>query len=232
MADYMIKGETLTNIANAIRAKLGSSATMTPEQMSTEIENISVGGGDIDALIDGSIEGDITSNVSKLKSYAFYYCDKITSISLPNIINISSNAFSNCYGLKIVSVPNATNIYSGAFSNCRSLIKTIIGINNTNIINLSSATMFNFCYHIVGKADSIYNPNGDKDGFIYVPNTLVADYRTATNWSTYASQIMPWVATVEELANIDGTTYDYACVGEGLGSVEYHYNGTTWEVFR
>lgn len=66
MADYMIKGETLTNIANAIRAKSGSSATMTPEQMSTEIENISTGGGDIDALIDGSLT-EITSNVTSIK---------------------------------------------------------------------------------------------------------------------------------------------------------------------
>ena len=28
-------------------------------------------------------------------------------------------------------------------------------------------------------------------GYIYVPDSLVDSYKTATNWSTYASQIKP-----------------------------------------
>jgi hypothetical protein len=60
--------------------------------------------------------------------------------------------------------------------------------------NLANTNAFTGCYHILGTVDSTYNPNGDKDGYFYVPRALLSDddatkdYRRATNWSTYASQ--------------------------------------------
>lgn len=45
MADRIIQTETLTAIGNAIRAKTGGSALITPEDMPTEIASISGGGG-------------------------------------------------------------------------------------------------------------------------------------------------------------------------------------------
>lgn len=105
MADYMIKGETLTNIANAIRAKSGSSATMTPEQMSTEIENISVGGGD--NLFSQYVEGGLTelkaeylTNISKIRTSAFKGVTILTTAIIPgNIKTISGSAFQDCTNL-------------------------------------------------------------------------------------------------------------------------------------
>lgn len=44
MSDYLIQGETLTAIGDAIRAKTGSSAQLTPVQMATEIAGIQTGG--------------------------------------------------------------------------------------------------------------------------------------------------------------------------------------------
>lgn len=35
-------------------------------------------------------------------------------------------------------------------------------------------------------------------GFIYVPDALVESYKTATNWSTYADQILPLSEYVEK----------------------------------
>lgn len=43
MSTYLIQDSTMAGIANAIRAKTGSSATMTPAQMATEIGSISGG---------------------------------------------------------------------------------------------------------------------------------------------------------------------------------------------
>lgn len=217
MADYMIKGETLTNIANAIRAKSGSSATMTPEQMSTEIENISVGGGDIDALIDGSIEGTITSNVTSVRAYAFYTCSNLSTANFPNATSIGSNAFYKNSTLSNFNAPNVISLEGNfIFYQCSKLKKLVL--QSTTIATLSNANAFR------------NTPIADGTGYIYVPNNLVADYRVATNWSTYASQIFPWVATVEELANIDSTTYTRACVGTENNGTEYTYNGTSWEV--
>lgn len=45
MAEYLIQDTTLEGIADAIRAKTGSSASMTPAQMPTEIASIPTGGG-------------------------------------------------------------------------------------------------------------------------------------------------------------------------------------------
>lgn len=42
---YVIDGETITDIADAIRAKTGDSASMTPLEMPDEIASISGGGG-------------------------------------------------------------------------------------------------------------------------------------------------------------------------------------------
>ena len=62
MSNYIIQSETLTNIANAIRAKTGNSGTLTPSQMATEISNISSGGGSITGI-------DLSNGCS------FYYID-------------------------------------------------------------------------------------------------------------------------------------------------------------
>ena len=45
MADYLIKDTTLTNIADAIRAKKSSTDTYTPAEMATAISSIQTGGG-------------------------------------------------------------------------------------------------------------------------------------------------------------------------------------------
>ena len=45
MSKYVIDSETLTDIADAIRAKTGDSASMTPLEMPDEIASISGGGG-------------------------------------------------------------------------------------------------------------------------------------------------------------------------------------------
>ena len=45
MADRRISTDTLTDIADAIRAKTGNSALITPQDMASEIESIETGGG-------------------------------------------------------------------------------------------------------------------------------------------------------------------------------------------
>lgn len=55
MAEYLIQDSTLTDIADAIRAKTGSAAGMTPVQMVTAIGSIPTGGGGgLELLASGS----------------------------------------------------------------------------------------------------------------------------------------------------------------------------------
>lgn len=91
MAEYMIQGETLTAIANAIREKTGGTANLSPEQMAAEISNISAGGAlpiGISALASGTYtsasnaSGDltITHNLGKVPNFAILLlCDDIST---------------------------------------------------------------------------------------------------------------------------------------------------------
>ena len=60
MADYLIKDTTLTNIADAIRAKKSSTDTYTPAEMATAISSIETGGGGGPTAEDLTFTGDLT----------------------------------------------------------------------------------------------------------------------------------------------------------------------------
>jgi len=77
MAEYLIQSETLDAIADAINAKTGKSASMTPAEMVTEIESIETGTEITDGIVftelnaSGSpIKADVYGN---LPEYAFGY---------------------------------------------------------------------------------------------------------------------------------------------------------------
>ena len=66
--EYMIQGETLTAIADAIRGKTGGTSPIDANQMAAEISNISAGGGlpaGISALASGTytVASETTSDV-------------------------------------------------------------------------------------------------------------------------------------------------------------------------
>ena len=159
----------------------------------------------------------------------FSYCTALTEVYLPQVAGqISKSAFWNCYALETVILPKCTSISSSVFENCYSLKKLVLGTEATTNYVMGNTNCFSNCYHIKGTVNATYNPEGLKDGYIYVKADMVAETRTKTNWVTYASQIMPWVETREELDSIDNTLYDHACVGE----VEYIYDGDSWRIFR
>ena len=50
-------------------------------------------------------------------------------------------------------------------------------VNNTNKeeeAKNANTNAFDYCYHILGTTNSTYNPNGLKDGYIYVPASLLS----------------------------------------------------------
>ena len=120
----------------------------------------------------GSLKSITAPLVEELKSYAFYGCG-LESCSFPNLLGIRDKCFYNNYNLRELDLPNIKYIGSYAFSNCYSLIKVFIG----NACVLNSTNAFDKCYHILGTTDSTYNPEGLKDGYIYVPASLLANYK-------------------------------------------------------
>lgn len=100
-----------------------------------------------DVVIPSEIEGLPVTNIDM----AFYGCDGITSVTIPNSVkNIGSSAFSGCTGLTSVTIPDSvTNIGSSAFSSCTGLTSITIPNSVTNIgdyafadcINITSITI-------------------------------------------------------------------------------------------
>ncbi len=117
-----------------------------------------------------------TSNVTNMSSM-FYYCHLLTTIDITHM-NITSTSSSNNFAF-----------------NCYSLTKLIIR-NMTTIPPLDSNS-FNNCFHFTGTTNATYNPQGLKDGRIYVPDDKVEELKTATNWSVFADIIVPLSTLVE-----------------------------------
>ena len=77
----------------------------------------------------------------------------------------------------------------GSFTGNSSLTALILYGDGQNVLPLYNTSYFNTCYHILGTYNATYNPDTLHDGYIYVPDALVNSYKSASNWSNFASQI-------------------------------------------
>lgn len=141
-----------------------------------------------------------TSNATAM-SNMFSDCKNITStpqLDMSNVTNMS-NMFYNCNKLRTIDITymnNTSSIENYNFAkNCYSLTKLII--RNMNKIFELYSDAFTNCYHFTGTTNSTYNPQGLKDGRIYVPDDKVDALKTASGWSTYADIIVPLSTLVE-----------------------------------
>ena len=77
----------------------------------------------------------IPSDITEIKSYAFYYCSSLTSITIPDsVTSIGDSAFAWCNSLTSVTIPDSvTTIGNSAFYNCWSLTSVTIPDSVTTI---------------------------------------------------------------------------------------------------
>ena len=147
-------------------------------------------------------------NATTISTYAFQACSLLQSINLPNVKNIKSYVFKECKKLTSVILPNLTSVQNYGFSYCYSLLELLIE-QTDSVCALQGAMTFYNSYHFEGTKDTTYNPNGLKDGYIYVPASLLSQYKVATNWTKHASQIVGHQDYVvgDELVNYSNETY-------------------------
>lgn len=114
-------------------------------------------------------------NLNSLGTYTFRTCSSLKKIVLPKLTQIPAGCFASCFLLKLVDLPVATSIYGNqVFQGCSELTALI----------LRSETMTSL-FAINSFAST---PIEAGTGHIYVPSALVDSYKTAANWSTFATQ--------------------------------------------
>lgn len=89
-----------------------------------------------DLVIPSSVtHGGTSYAVTSIGGYAFYQCDGLTSVNIPNsVTSIGDYAFRYCYGLTSVTIPNTvTSIGNDAFYYCDGLTSVTIGNSVTSI---------------------------------------------------------------------------------------------------
>ena len=124
--------DKLTAIANAIRAKGGTSGKMTLAEMPSKIAAIQ-GGGATEPYVeetysDGVLISATLHGHTAVRDYAFLNCNNLMSVSLPSgVTSIGTEAFAGCTILTLTSLPSSVEgIAPRAFSGCYSLALTSI----------------------------------------------------------------------------------------------------------
>jgi hypothetical protein len=157
--------------------------------------------------------------------YAFGLCSKLSSINFPQCSYMAKGAFINCYALTSAIFPNCSHIGEAAFESCSSLTNISFPSCTTierdafamcyNLTNFSfpkCKTIDMWAFNACSKLESIYlgastvcklsHSNafsktgiGSNKGSIFVPSSLVASYKKASDWSYFSNRIFSYEFT-------------------------------------
>ena len=137
----------------------------------------------------------IPDRVTSISGTAFSAC-KFKHFTIPDgVTSVSTKQFQNCRCLESIVLPDTvTSIGSTAFSGCQSLKYVEIQDGVTSI----GASAFSNCTSLKVVCKAVTPPTLGTNAFIaqnpvsiYVPDSVVADYKAATNWAAFADIIFP-----------------------------------------
>ncbi len=208
MAIVVTDSKHYADIAAAIRSKNGEQTKYKPAQMAAAIKNISGGGGSNEtetALIERTLTSYSNPDVTKIGAYAFYRYERLKSISVPKAEQIET------YGL------NESGVEDADLSACKTLQYGAMRMTNCVRVDMlggghiaDAAISDSKLDTLIIRAEKITSlqsknaltntPIASGTGYIYVPKSLVEQYKAATNWVVYAAQIR----AIEDYPEITG----------------------------
>lgn len=148
-------------------------------------------------------------NLKSSNTRVFSNCDSLVSLSIPNMSGYTYQYMcAYCGALKTIDVRQASYVSSYSFYSCSNL--TTLEFNRVGTI---ATNAFNGCTKLatlILRSTSVVTLSGTSaftgtkiagtGGYIYVPSSLIEDYKAASNWSTYASKFR----AIEDYPDITG----------------------------
>ena len=213
----------LTSVANAIRTKGGTSASLAfPADFVSAIAAIPTGGTDYLPDVCANILTVLDdSGITRInRDFSFRQCTELTSVNLPNLTTVGSigTAFYGCSKLTEVHLPNLGDSYPSNNSS-----STFYGCSKLTFADLGGwkrlgGTEFYGCTEFktlvlrrtagitelasTGAFNNCPFASGGSGGTLYVPQALLTQYTQASNWSTilgYANN---------QIKKIEGSIYE------------------------
>lgn len=197
------------------------------------------------------------NNITDVPNYAFYYCNNVKVLELPNsilslgtgmcfqcknliklrlpeLITTVPNAFQDIETLKDIVLPkNINTIESMSFYGCKGIIRMTIP-NSVTTIGGSALTngikTIMFEGSTPPKFSNIYAANADT---MFVPYKSLKSYKTKTNLTQNANKIYPVGGNYSETLTIPSTSWDTSTntvIVEAVGSTTEARNIITWNV--
>ena len=122
-------------------------------------------------------------SVTSIGQQIIYGCNKLKSLALPSLTAASQNALREAQYVETIDLPKLTTIPAQMFYGCRGL-KTLI-LRLPTMVTLANTSAFTTCYRILGSDNPGFNPGGGINGYIYVPEALVEEYKADATWSKF-----------------------------------------------
>ena len=141
----------------------------------------------------------IGKNATSIGNYAFNSCYSLASITIPtSVTSIGNYAFSSCSSFASITIPTGvTSIGNYAFQSCSSLASITIPTGVTSIGKYAFQSCygmryydFSACTAIPALSNTDAFSNIPSDCQMLIPSALYNNWKSATNWATYASKMV------------------------------------------
>lgn len=142
------------------------------------------------------------SSISGSNQYMFQNCTALKNVKLESLVRVPNSIFDGCTALESVKFSDNLNyIEQNAFKNSGLTVFDTCGTDSIAITIASNALATSKIKHLIIRSATratLQNasafsgcPIGLGEGGVYVPADLLDSYKSASNWSIYASNIYP-----------------------------------------
>ena len=214
LSDYRTQWSGMTNIQPDLFFAGGLYYTIDPAKQNATVVQHPDGVGEYNPLVNVTIPEAIeaygqTFSVDTIGKDAFYGCDELESITMPNsIVSIEEYAFYNCSAVKKFIIPgNVTFIGQRAFWDCKEMTSLAIYGNVATIGDYA----FRNCSKIASITCEAATPptciyqclnSVTKTIPLYVPSESVNAYKNATEWKDFTN-IKQLIDKCKDVNNIE-----------------------------